>query len=174
MYIPLLQPIPSRMYSNFPGYAEGDRTVEADKVRAGLGMLPCSLHQRPGKYLPGHHGGKGEQRIRQTAGRHVADLPEQKGKDRDRGQRLDDYPGDADGGLLIAHGNVAHHQGDEQLAPPPEFEGIGQPKTLCRLDHVYITAQDMLFTHGSNYLPRKLEPVAQRRHDKRSDTRDSR
>ena len=37
-----------------------------------------TLHQRPGTHLPGHHGGKGEQRMRQTAGWHVAELPEQK------------------------------------------------------------------------------------------------
>ncbi len=47
MHVPLQQPIPSRVYGNVPGYVEGCRNVEADKVQAGPGMLPGSLQQRP-------------------------------------------------------------------------------------------------------------------------------
>jgi hypothetical protein len=44
---PRQKPIPSRVYGNLPGYAEGCRNVEANKVQAGLGMLPRILQQRP-------------------------------------------------------------------------------------------------------------------------------
>jgi hypothetical protein len=84
-----------------------------------------------------------------TAGRHVADLPEQKGKDRDRGKWLEDHLSEADGSLLIAHGNVAHHQSDEHLAPAPEFERIDQPKATRRLDHVHVAMRKMFFDHGN-------------------------
>jgi len=45
MHPALQQPIPRCVYGNVPGYLEGCRNVETDKVQAGPGMLPGNLQQ---------------------------------------------------------------------------------------------------------------------------------
>jgi len=51
----------------------------------------------------------------------LASRPKNRGSDQHGEQRLHDYPGDADGGLLVADFDVAPDEEKEQLAILPEF-----------------------------------------------------
>ena len=90
------------------------RLAVADQALAGRG-------ERRGEEHPGEHGGEDHEGIGRGAfGGQPGHLAEDHGHDDHRQERLDDGPGDADDGLLVADGDVAPGEDVEQLAVAPE------------------------------------------------------
>ena len=74
---------------------------------------------------PGQHAGEDQDRIgRGAVARQLREPAEDDREDHHGQERPDDRPGDADHGLLVAHGDVAPGEDREELAIVPEVRPV--------------------------------------------------
>ena len=130
-----------------PGEVDfGDEPLLGDEAVAGLG-------EGVGKQLPGEQPDQHEQGIGLAVGGQVAEFAEEDGEDGHGGERLNDGPGDAEGGLFVAELDVAEGQEVEQFAVAPEFREVEGAPAAAGTDAGNFGSDDFGQTHtGRNFL----------------------
>ena len=101
--------------------------------------VPTRLFDDPAspwaKNVQGKQAAVGEERVRQPVGGHPGEPAEEDREDHHRHEGLQDRPGGAERGLLVAHLDVAPDQEVEQLAVLPELPELEAGETPPRFDH---------------------------------------
>ncbi len=130
------------------GQHRGDRQNQARKINFGDHVLVVhddvgAIGEGERKICPRNERGEIKNRIRESLRRQFGQAAEKDGEHAHSHERLQDYPQDADGGLLVADFDVAHGEEIEELAILPSFGEAQLEPAARRLNAHYCRRADL-------------------------------